>query len=272
MDTFFANREDMIDIIVTGYPKSGNTWVTRLVADLAGCPVVGFINSDHDEIACEGFDRKSHFQCFKSHHQLDELLNIKSNTKKVIYVIRDPRDICLSGANYFRIERWPLLGRLFRRMPGGDSIYLWFHKLLPCTPNYRFKRMAQAVIYGSWEVHYWVRVSWATHYKPYLEKQYFFVKYEDLISDPELECKRIIRFLGIERDDSQIKAAIERQSFDNKKQEFISKGQLAKANFMRAGRGQQWKQKLSKDQKKMFRNALANELNQLGYPVNDSDV
>lgn len=272
MDPFLASRNDMIDIIVTGYPKSGNTWVTRLVADLVGCPIAGFLNSAHDEIACEGLDRKSQFQCFKSHHQLDELLDIKSNTKKIIYVVRDPRDICLSGSRYFCIERWPLLGRLLGRMSGVNRIYLWLNKFVLSTPGYRFRRMAQAIIHGSLEVHYWVRVSWAAHYKPYLERHHFFVKYEDLVADPEWECKRIIEFLGIDSSDIQIKAAIERQSFENKKHEFLANGQVSNARFLRNGRAQQWIKKLSIDQKKMFSNALADELNELGYPLDDSDA
>jgi hypothetical protein len=99
----------MVDVIIVGYPKSGNTWVTRLVAELIGCPVVGFLDyDDQPEIAREGLNRRSDYQCFKSHHQLHELCDIDTNTKKIIYVVRDPRDVCISGAHYFHFERWPL--------------------------------------------------------------------------------------------------------------------------------------------------------------------
>ena len=63
----------MKKIIVVGYPKSGCTWATRLVAELVGCPVAGFWQSDKKEIAIEGEDRVSDFRCYKSHHQLAEL-------------------------------------------------------------------------------------------------------------------------------------------------------------------------------------------------------
>lgn len=33
-------------IIVTGYPKSGNEWVSRLIAAVVGCPVSGFLGVD----------------------------------------------------------------------------------------------------------------------------------------------------------------------------------------------------------------------------------
>jgi hypothetical protein len=55
----------MVDVIIVGYPKSGNTWVTRLVAELIGCPVVGFLDyDDQPEIAREGLNRRSDYQCF----------------------------------------------------------------------------------------------------------------------------------------------------------------------------------------------------------------
>ena len=43
------------NIVIAGYPKSGNTWLTRLVAEVLKCPVVGFLEQpQNNEIAIEG--------------------------------------------------------------------------------------------------------------------------------------------------------------------------------------------------------------------------
>jgi len=259
----------MIDIIIVGYPKSGNTWVTRLVAELAGCPVVGFLDSDHKEIAREGLDRKSDYQCFKSHHQLHELRNIKTNTKKIICVVRDPRDIAISGSRYFHFRRWPVLVNFMTAFPKGEWIYNRFLKRFITPSGYRINRMVDAVLFGSKEIHKWVCISWISHLKPYMEDQCFFVKYEDLLDKPEYECKRIITFLGLDRDEQQIREAIEKQSFHNKKAEFLKNNESAKANFMKVGKKEQWRQALSKSQKKMFKEMLADELDQFGYHTSE---
>ena len=80
----------MKEIIVIGYPKSGCTWATRLVAELVGCPVAGFWLSDKEEIATEGQERISDYRCFKSHHQLSELgISPNHSEKRLIYILRD---------------------------------------------------------------------------------------------------------------------------------------------------------------------------------------
>lgn len=257
----------MIDIVVVGYPKSGNTWVTRLVAELVGCPAVGFLGSDHYEIAREGLDRNSKYRCFKSHHQYNEMLNMVTANNKLIYVIRDPRDICLSGSRYFtRLDRFPFLFKYMKVIPKGDRIYRWINNYLLTTSNYRIKKMMKAVIFGSKQIHWWVRIPWRDHYKPYIDNQCFFVKYEDLLDHAEQECKRILEFLGIERNDHEIKEAIDRQSFQNKKEEFIKMGETGKTNFMKVGKKEQWREGLSKKQKMYFIRMLADDLDLFSYP------
>ena len=39
------------DVIVTGYPKSGNTWLSRLVAELLALPAGAFVGDGESEIA-----------------------------------------------------------------------------------------------------------------------------------------------------------------------------------------------------------------------------
>ena len=105
----------MKKIIVTGYPKSGNTWVCRLTAELVGCPVKGFWNSRHREAAVEGKNRKSEYGAYKSHHQLEELMKKGASDHKIIYVIRDPRDIILSGVNYFDFSGYKPVSDFIKR-------------------------------------------------------------------------------------------------------------------------------------------------------------
>jgi len=259
----------MAKTIIVGYPKSGSTWVTRLVAELVVCPVVGFWNSDHNEIAREGPHRNSDFQCFKSHHQFHEIHNNNAlYEEKIIYVMRDPRDIVISGANYFPIEPWPFVAKLVMKFPKIWAIYRKMVRMFS-PEGYRIKQMVHAVLYGSEHINHWVRFPWKVHYKPYLKHDCFFVKYEDLLAAPEYECKRILGYLGLHRQDDQIREAIERQSFNERKEEFLKNNENEKAKFMRVGESGQWKKKLSKEQKELFWAILSDDLRRFGYPADD---
>ena len=192
-----ANCCDAVkNIVVVGYPKSGCTWATRLVAELVGCPVAGFWQSDKKEIAVEGEHRVSDFRCYKSHHQLAELgLQPNDPDAWLIYVLRDPRDIAISAANYFQFDRFPGLAALFRSVRRGEKLYR--HTLYPLlvSQNYRLDRMTGALLHGSAEVHNWCRVSWREHWRPYEQAGVPIIRYEDLLATPEEQSRRILGHL-----------------------------------------------------------------------------
>ena len=255
-------------IIVVGYPKSGCTWATRLVAELVGCPVSGFWQSDKKEIAVEGEERVSDFRCSKSHHQLAEL-NVSPNDPdiRLIYILRDPRDIAISAANYFQFDRFPALAGLFRRVRRGEKLYR--HTLYPLlvSEDYRLERMTEALLHGSGAIHNWVRVSWREHWRPYQQAGVPIVRYEDLLAQPEEEAARILQHLGLIRSAEAIATAVRNQSFERKKETLLKEGETGRAKFLRVGKSGQWRDKLPSPLQQKFSAQLGPELARWHYPA-----
>ncbi|MGI8957365.1 MAG: sulfotransferase domain-containing protein [Chthoniobacterales bacterium] len=256
----------MKKIIVVGYPKSGCTWATRLVAELVGCPVAGFWKSEKKEIAVEGADRVSEFRCYKAHHQLTELgVTPDELAHRVLYVLRDPRDIALSAANHFQFVRYPFLRWSFRLLPQGEKLYRHTLYSLFVRQNYRLERMTEALLEGSAAVHKSVRLSWLEHWRPYAEAGVPIVRYEDLLARPEEESARILQHLVLRRSASEIARAVENQSFARKKQTLLQSGETGRAKFLRVGKSGQGREKLPAHLQRRFVEELGSELGEWGY-------
>ena len=264
-DTDCRTKDTRRQIVVVGYPKSGNTWLTRLTAELIGCPANGYLTSDHNDFAKEGTERSSDYSCFKSHHQLHELeKEVNLDESHVIYVVRDPRDVAVSGASYFRIKPAGLVGAVVGCVPMGPNLYGSISKAIS-PESYRIKHTVQAILHGSDRVHHWCRIPWKQHYMPYWERGVLFVQFEDLLNSPETQCKRILDYVGLERSDEQIEEAVGSQSFAKRKVEFSEDGEWRKARFMRKGKSEQWKQKLTNQQRSEFIELLGEDLTRFSY-------
>jgi len=179
-------------VVISGYPKSGNTWLTRLTAQLIDCPVKGFwTQPENNDIAIEGKERKSEYKCFKAHHTFPILTksftDYGNGTVKVIYIVRDPRDVAISALFFFKRLR----GKRTFRLLGLN----WLHNKLTLQAN--LTGCCKLVANGG-ELP-WMNVSWADHVESYLDSGALIIKYENLIDNPFLECQRILNFLGIHR-------------------------------------------------------------------------
>lgn len=198
----FTVRAD--DVWVVSWPRSGTTWVQEIVY---------LIQSDLD-IAQE--DQKNIEQRFsflenvypglktiedsksprliKSHlpfHLLPE--QMETVRPKVIYVLRNPKDILISYYSFLKMLK-PL------KFEGTFDEF--------CD---RFTK--DKVYYSPWGKH--VRAAWE------LEKEganILIVKYEDLHMDLSANIERIAQFLGKKLSSEQISAIHERCQFENMKQ------------------------------------------------------
>jgi len=203
-----------------------------------------------------------------------ELSKQDITSSKIIYVIRDPRDISISGRNYF-----PFGKLLFPNIKWSKKDL--FHKVadfLKAKVNSIHKslmkklfaksEMNKAVLYGNKNVNYWCRVSWKSHVTPYINNSDILkVKYESVISDPLSESKRILNFIGIKREEEKILQDINNQSFEKRKKKFIGENHLGKANFLRKGEREQWKTIFSRKENLWFVDNLKQELIELGYDL-----
>lgn len=253
-------------IIICGYPKSGNTWLTRLTAEVVGCPVAGYWCEPFNQDECiEGTDRESEFECYKAHHsieQLDHTLALYGNgTEKVIYVVRDPRDVVISASYYFRLRpRYVKLYQLMSLHPIGRRLYSrLFH-----TKKHQIDRLTKGLLRGTKDG-FWLTVPWEEHVRGYLESDVMIVKYSDLKRDTLSEVKRICEHLGIERSEEDLKQAIHNQSFENKKKALLASNELKKASSLRKGKNGDWKEALGHKNVAAIEHKIGGFIKELGY-------
>ena len=265
----------MCDVIVAGYPKSGCTWVTRLTAELIGCPVAGIWGKPNDwELAVEGTKRVSPHRCYKTHHSFHELATAteKQHSAKVIYVIRDPRDVVISGSHAISFNwhtRIPIPAGMYKIM---EFVWTYIEVLArrklspPCLvrQQQRLAYMMQALIEGDKHTPS-LRVPWKEHVSGYLQAGILVVRYEDMLTNPEKECERILAHFGCECQTAEIRKAIELHEFNRKKERFLREGNSVRARHMRRGQAGEGRTAMSADQQALISHHCGELMRQFNY-------
>lgn len=181
------------DIYLVAYPKSGVTWLTFLVAYLTSN---GMANLDFDNVEDKVADIYSNSQeklsalpgprILKSHEYFDP------RYKKVIYLVRDPRDVAISYYHYL------IKVNQFDENCIADE-FISNHFLTGATDTY-----------SSWGEHVggWIG---AREDSP----DFLLLQYEDMLTDIQSELNRVVSFLGIEATTALLGRAIEYCSPEN---------------------------------------------------------
>ncbi|KPK11211.1 MAG: hypothetical protein AMJ62_16385 [Myxococcales bacterium SG8_38] len=181
------------DVFISSYPRSGTTltqWILYLLTHEAQPDPEHLTKVSPwferslaiGEVTAADLERFPSPRVFKSHLPREWL----PDGARYIYVERDPKDVLVSYFYFYRS-------------------YLGFHGSFD---DFYRRFMEGRVQYGSWFDHV---AGWR---KRSTETDVLIVRYEDLVSDRKASIRRIVEFLGWERDERWIDRAVIESSFD----------------------------------------------------------
>jgi hypothetical protein len=239
------------DTFLVSYPKSGNTWVRFLLANLIHPnEKVSFANINRllpapGVITRRFLNSVPRPRILKSHEPFD------ARFKKVIYLVRDPRDVAVSEFHF----------DLKKRYIKADMTLEQFIK--PFLAG-------ETSSYGSWWEHV---ASWVG--PRYGNSAFLLTRYEDLLSDSIAETAKIAEFLGIQADEARLKAAVERSSAEKmrklEKQDADkwtgTKNTVKDIPFVRAAKSGGWRDSLPRHCVEQIEVAWHPLMNFLGYEL-----
>jgi sulfotransferase family protein len=239
------------DTFIVSYPRSGNTWTRFLVANLVyPSQSVTFANIEQLIPDCEAMSsryvkRVARPRIIKSHEYFDP------RYKKVIYIVRDPRDVALSYYDFSRKYRhiedsYPLTSFVSDFVAGRLSSFDW----------------------GTWGENV---ASW--FYTRNGRPEFLLLRYEDMLSDTLSELAKVARFLNIDPTPDRLANAVERSSADRMRKLEASQGEqwVSTKNkrsdipFVRTASSGLWKEKLPPTSIAEIESAWGPLMRELGY-------
>lgn len=240
------------DVFLVSYPKSGNTWVRFLIANLVHTEeAVTFLNIESvlpsiyilPDRELRKFVRprilKSH-ECFMPRY------------RRVIYIVRDPRDVAVSYY-YYNLKK--------RLLPPGRTLDQYIPQFIADELDMKS---------GPWGDHVlsWIRM------QDTLEK-FLLLRYEDIIADPAAEVARVAAFLNLQPDADRVRRAVElssathMRSMEEKQSDHwvFTKGMRKDIPFIRSATSGGWRSNLSSSAVAQIENAWGTAMQALGYPL-----
>jgi len=240
------------DAFLVSYPKSGNTWTRFLIANLLRPKEgdVGFNNIQEiipstDVVRHRDMLRLPRPRIIKSHEYFDP------RYRRVVYIVRDPRDVALSEYHAQRKRRrisddHPM-EEFVRRFVAGES----------CD-------------YSSWGDHV---ASWLS--TRYGQPGFLLVRYEDMLQDTGRELGKMAGFLGLQPSADLIQQAVSRSAADKMRKLEKSQAQLFNATkgtrqdilFVRSAKAGGWHSELPEAAVFQIEKAWGHLMRWLGYEL-----
>lgn len=253
------------DIIVVGYPKSGNTWLARMLADATNKnmerkdPVNSLVNDDSKE--GNGIVRKWHY--FPE--------GVSRLHAPAVYIVRDVRDVLVSGffhcnrhlqgknlnENFFTKVYFPHEILRLNKAWQGNSFRLltrgfWKNKIKKLVAGGNAQKV------GGWSDHvnFWTNQSGVV-----------VVRYEDFLSNAEENLYGLLECLNIKVTNKDVERAVNEWNFEKKKRELEEAGDKVNSIFLRRGQSGDWENYLGKFLLRRIEAEHSEVLSKMGYEL-----
>ncbi len=237
------------DVFILSFPKSGNTWTRFLIANLvypntpADFSNINRLTPDPEALSKRELAAMPRPRFIKSHQYFDP------RYQRVIYVVRDPRDVAMSQFHFHRkrglIEDDYPPERFVSRFVAGET-----------SP------------YGSWgeNVAGWL----ATRQN---RPGFLLLRYEDMLEDAGRELNKVASFLEIPPDAERIANAVRRSAADEMRKLEKAQAHLWSSTkstrqdvpFVRAATAGGWRSGLPESAVAQLEGAWGHLMTYLGY-------
>jgi hypothetical protein len=272
---------------LASYPKSGNTWLRILLANVraggeadidalahygmsgAFSRIVfdqycGFKSSTLPMAVCESL-RPQIFRLLAAHAPIPLVLKVHDArrltpkgeplfppdiTAGTIYIVRNVLDVAPSAADHWAVDHAEAVRRL---CDGEFALMADSNALAPGLPSF----------VGSWSGHI---ASWLDRSGVPL----LVVRYEDLMADTAAVLAKVLALLGWAADDETIRRAVEASAFARLQRRerdngFCERPPQARSQFFRRGRIGSWREDLAPDLVRRLIDAHGDAMRRFGY-------
>jgi hypothetical protein len=241
-------------IYVAGYPKSGTTWLTRLLGDALDSPTGASVpEEDAAEPASGGHDRPGPYIVRKGHYRLvscggggpvvpgPHQLCFACLIDPLFFIIRDPRDIAVSAAHFHNrplevVVDQMVRGELYNLPPWNEYVRDWVQ-----SP----------------------------------EGGVVCLRYETLLRSPVFRLGFMLSVAGIEVERWRLRTAVVRQSFAQMKKRVeahgdeMPGGKALNQKLLRKGKIGDWKGRLTGEPLRKLEAAFGETMKELGYEIGE---
>ena len=206
------------------------------------------------------------FIFFKSHSGLFEIggnpFTIQDNCRGIIYMVRDPRDICISWSKHLGIS----IDKTIENMTNFVASSQWEE---PKQKRYFEEKNRPKYLLSSWDKHVlsWTSLKW--------NLPIMIIKYEDLVYKKKEKILELISFFNenynFKFDNIEIKLQniLATTEFEKLKKEELETGFIESANnnFFSVGKKNQWKEILNQEQVEKIENKFSMVMKKFDYKL-----